>query len=83
MKRATCATCARFTVEKGTPEAAEGIGTCTGFERPTDAQSPFCVLYLRAANWRDRERWATRISVVREAATGDSGKQQGDANVQE
>lgn len=64
--REPCAMCGRFTVADYPQQAAAGMGRCTGFDNDgTPPQfvrhdAPPCVLFVRAQNWAQRERFVAQ-----------------------
>jgi hypothetical protein len=61
-----CAMCERFTIQGYDRQAAAGMGRCTGFDNPGEPikfvrhDAPPCVLFNRAKNRAQRERFVAQ-----------------------
>jgi hypothetical protein len=73
--RDPCAICERFTTKDYPEQAAAGLGRCTGFDNPGTPISfvrhdaPPCVLFMRAKNRAQRERFVAGLQNKKETDT--------------
>jgi len=73
--RDPCAMCERFDHENYPKQAAAGLGRCTGYDNPGTPinfvrhDAPPCVLFNRAKNRAQRERFVAGLQAKKEMET--------------